>query len=175
MSRRPERVDSVYSYHNNRNRDEGGGSVPFRLSTRGHYAVLLMYELARSGEALSSLADISAVQKISQGYLEQIIRPLRQSGLVAGKKGFGGGYSLSKRPAEITVGDIIRAVEGPVVPVKCVGETGETDACPDGCRARLVWQKVGQAIDDVLDSITLESLLGGNLENSLQPRKGNRR
>jgi Rrf2 family protein len=137
--------------------------MPFRLSTRGHYAVLLMYELARSGNALSSLADISAIQRISQGYLEQIIKPLRQAGLVAGKKGFGGGYSLSRPPSEITVGDVIRAVEGPVVPVKCVGETSAMDACPDGCRARQVWQKVGQAIDNVLDSITLGSLLGDDV------------
>lgn len=135
--------------------------MPFRLSTRGHYAVLLMYELARSGEALSSLADVSAVQKISQGYLEQIIKPLREAGLVTGKKGFGGGYVLSRPPGEVTVGQIIRAVEGPIVPVKCVGEMRAMDACPEDCRARWVWQQVGQAIDRVLDSITLGSLLAG--------------
>lgn len=133
--------------------------MPFRLSTRGHYAVLLMYELARSGDALSSLADISTVQKISQGYLEQIIRPLREAGLVTGKKGFGGGYVLSVPPSDITVGDVIRAVEGPVVPVKCVGKTSKMDSCPPDCRARHVFQRVGQAIDRVLDSITLESLI----------------
>lgn len=136
--------------------------VPFRLSTRGHYAVLLMYELARSGEALSSLSDISEIQKISQGYLEQIIRPLREAGLVTGKKGFGGGYSLSRSPGEVTVGQIIRAVEGPIVPVKCVAEMPAGDTCPEDCRARKIWQQVGQAIDGVLDSITLESLLTGD-------------
>jgi len=133
--------------------------MPFRLSTRGHYAVLLMYELARSQGAVSSLAYIAASQRVSQGYLEQIIRPLREAGLVTGKKGFGGGYCLARPPSEITVGDVVRAVEGPVVPVKCVAGDLETDTCPDDCRARVVWQKVGQAIDNVLDSITLESLL----------------
>ena len=136
--------------------------MPFRLSTRGHYAVLLMYELARSGAALSSLAVISASQKISQGYLEQIIKPLREADLVSGKKGFGGGYTLTKAPAAITVGDVIRAVEGPVIPVKCVADgTKDLDSCPNDCRARHVWQQVGQAIDGVLDSITLQDLISG--------------
>ena len=133
--------------------------MPFRLSTRGHYAVLLMYELARSQGAVSSLAYIAASQKVSQGYLEQIIKPLREARLVTGKKGFGGGYSLARPASEITVGDVVRAVEGPVVPVKCVAGDLETDTCPDDCRAKMVWQKVSRAIDDVLDSITLESLL----------------
>jgi Rrf2 family protein len=120
-----------------------------------------MYELARSGEAYSSLADISGVQKISQGYLEQIIRPLRIGGLVRGRKGFGGGYTLSKEPGEITVGEVIRAVEGPVVPVKCVADSSQMNCCPDDCRAKRVWQRVSEAIDGVLDSITLQDLLKG--------------
>ncbi len=146
--------------------------MPFRLSTRGHYAVMLMYELARSGEALSSLADISSVQKISQGYLEQIIKPLREAGLVSGRKGFGGGYTLSKSPKDITVGEVIRAVEGPIVPVKCVGDSAEMDSCPADCRARHVWQRVGQAIDGVLDSITLQDLLSSDPGAILAPAKG---
>jgi Rrf2 family cysteine metabolism transcriptional repressor len=133
--------------------------MAFRLSTKGHYAVLLMYELARSGEALSSLSDIASVQNLSQGYLEQIIRPLRAAELVIGRKGFGGGYVLSKPASEITVGEVIRAVEGPVVPVKCVDEDSDLDSCPEDCRAKSVWQQVGQAIDGVLDSITLEDLV----------------
>lgn len=136
--------------------------MPFRLSTRGHYAVLLMYELARSGDSLSSLAVISASQKISQGYLEQIIKPLREADLVSGKKGFGGGYTLTRTPSEITVGEVIRAVEGPVVPVRCAADnTRVLDSCPDDCRARYVWQQVGHAIDGVLDSITLQDLISG--------------
>lgn len=146
--------------------------MPFRLSTRGHYAVLLMYELARSGDALSSLAGISTAQNISQGYLEQIIRPLRQATLVTGKKGFGGGYVLTKSPEQITVGEVVRAVEGPVVPVKCVADGSEhLDSCPDDCRAKHVWQQVGQAIDKVLDSITLQDLISGNVGGLTAPRK----
>ena len=120
--------------------------MPFRLSTRGHYAVLLMYELARAGDSYCSLANIASIQKVSPKYLEQIVRPLREAGLVKSRRGFGGGYSLAGSPNQVTVGDIVRAVEVP-------------GHCPDNCRARGVWQKVGEAIDTVLDSVTLEGLL----------------
>ncbi len=132
--------------------------MPFRLSTRGHYAVLLMYELAKSGRSYASLADIASRQKVSQGYLEQIVRPLRDTGLVVSRRGFGGGYSLARPPQDITVGEIVRAVEGPVMPVKCVSDAPVPDTCPDNCQARAVWQRVGEAIDSVLDSFTLEHL-----------------
>ncbi|HHY45352.1 MAG TPA: Rrf2 family transcriptional regulator [Firmicutes bacterium] len=133
--------------------------MPFRLSTRGHYAVLVMYELAKAGGAYSSLQDISTSWSLSQGYLEQIVRPLREAGLVEGKRGFGGGYALARDASEITVGEIVRTVEGPVVPVQCVADDLHPERCPDDCRAKSVWQKVGEAIDNVLDSITLGDLI----------------
>ncbi len=133
--------------------------MPFRLSTRGHYAVLMMYELARAGRAYVSLTDIASAQRVSQGYLEQIVKPLREAGLVISRRGFGGGYTLARPPEEVTVGQVVRAVEGPVLPVKCAGLAAAPDECPDDCQARSVWQKVGLAIDSVLDSVTLRSLL----------------
>lgn len=144
--------------------------MPFRLSTRGHYAVLVMYELARADGSFSSLQDIAVAQKLSQGYLEQIIRPLRKAGLVESKKGFGGGYSLARPAQEVTVGEIVRAVEGPVVPVKCVAGDSSLDSCPDGCRARMVWQRVGEAIDNVLDSTTLKDLADSEPEGTAPPK-----
>lgn len=132
--------------------------MPFTLSTKGHYAVLLMYELARREGTFASLSEISAAQRVSQGYLEQIVKPLRESNLVISKVGFGGGYSLAKPSLDITVGEIIRAVEGPVIPVKCVGQDGDLETCPEDCRAKKVWERVGDAIDHVLDSITLHGL-----------------
>ncbi len=133
--------------------------MPFTLSTKGQYAVLLMYQLARSSDSPTPLSEISSVQKVSQGYLEQIVKPLRVSGLVQGKRGFGGGYILAKPAGQITVGEIIRIVEGPVVPVSCVDKNFSYFNCPKDCRAKFVWQKVGEAIDNVLDSITLTDLL----------------
>ncbi|HHX28512.1 MAG: RrF2 family transcriptional regulator [Bacillota bacterium] len=146
--------------------------MPFRLSTRGHYAVLIMYELARSGESFSSLQDISASQRLSQRYLEQIVRPLRQAGLVQGKRGFGGGYVLAREASAITVGEIVRAVEGPVVPVECVADGSTPERCPDDCKAKSVWQKVGEAIDNVLDSITLEDLVRDDIEQPASSKGG---
>ncbi|MGI6633522.1 MAG: RrF2 family transcriptional regulator [Bacillota bacterium] len=140
--------------------------MPFRLSTRGHYAVLVMYELARAKDAYCSLQEISNTQKLSQGYLEQIVRPLREAGLVKSKKGFGGGYTLARPADELTVGEIVRAVEGPVVPVKCVADDSQPDACPEDCKARAVWQRVGAAIDNVLDSITLGDLVDEGAKTS---------
>ena len=140
--------------------------MPFRLSTKGHYAVLIMYELAKSEGAYSSLQDISAAWGLSQGYLEQIVRPLREAGLVEGKRGFGGGYSLAKDASEITVGQVVRTVEGPVVPVQCVADDLVPERCPDDCRAKSVWRKVGQAIDNVLVSITLLELIREEKEDA---------
>ncbi|HHY11394.1 MAG TPA: Rrf2 family transcriptional regulator [Firmicutes bacterium] len=120
-----------------------------------------MYELARTGEDFTSLTEVSRTQKVSQGYLEQIVRPLRESGLVQGKRGFGGGYKLAKPAGKITVGEIVRAAEGPVAPVQCLHEDFSHCDCPDDCRARLVWQKVGDAIEGVLNSITLRDLIEG--------------
>lgn len=137
--------------------------MPFRLSTRGHYAVLLMYELARTPEEFVSLAQVAAAQSISQGYLEQLIKPLRESKLVSAKKGAQGGYRLSKSPSNITVGEVVRAVEGPVVPVKCCLPEHQSSSCSENCRAKKVWLMVSQAIDNVLDSITLEDLVKGDV------------
>ncbi|HHX09790.1 MAG TPA: Rrf2 family transcriptional regulator [Firmicutes bacterium] len=120
-----------------------------------------MYELARTGDGFISLAEVSATQKVSQGYLEQIVIPLREHGLVQGKRGFGGGYKLARPAAEITVGEIVKVAEGPVAPVKCMHEDFSDCDCPDDCRARLVWQKVGDAIEGVLNSITLHDLVEG--------------
>ena len=139
--------------------------MPFRLSTRGHYAVLVMYELARAKDAYCSLQEISNTQKLSQGYLEQIVRPLREAGLVK-SKGFRRRLYLGKTCGRLTVGEIVRAVEGPVVPVKCVADDSQPDACPEDCKARAVWQRVGAAIDNVLDSITLGDLVDEGAKTS---------
>ncbi len=132
--------------------------MAFKVSTRGQNAVLLMYELTKSDGAYVSLARIASKQNVSQGYLEQIVGPLRDTGLVVSRRGSGGGYALAKPAADITVGQIVRAVEGPVTPVRCV-VGGAPDSCPEDCQARAVWMKVSEAIDSALDSFTLENLV----------------
>lgn len=135
--------------------------MAFRLSTKGHYALLLMCELARSKKHLP-LSEVSKNRNVSRGYLEQIVRPLRESNLVTGKRGAYGGYALSRDAQNITVGEVIRVVEGPVLPAECAGEDHDPLNCPPDCEAKQVWQKVRHAIDHVLDSITLESLILGD-------------
>ncbi len=118
-----------------------------------------MCELARKEKEFTSLAAISRTQNVSQGYLEQIVIPLRENRLVRGKRGFGGGYKLARPANTITVGEIIRVTEGPVAPVDCLHEDFSYCNCPDNCKAKPVWKKVGAAIEGVLNSITLGDLI----------------
>jgi Rrf2 family cysteine metabolism transcriptional repressor len=135
--------------------------VELKLSTRGEYGLRAMFDLAlRYGTGPISLKSISERQDISSNYLEQLISVLRKSGLVKSVRGSQGGYFLGRKPAEITVGDIIRALEGPIAPVDCVSED-ETELChrAESCIARSVWKKVKDSINEVIDSITLEDMI----------------
>jgi Rrf2 family protein len=117
-----------------------------------------MTELAKAyGHGPRSLAEIADVERLSAGYLEQLAMPLRRSGLIAGRRGAHGGYELALPPQEITVGAIVRALEGPVAPVECLAEQYVTGACERDpqCLSRGVWRRVKDSIDQVLDSVTL--------------------
>lgn len=131
-----------------------------RLSTRGRYAVRAMVDLALySGEGPVPRADIAARQDISGDYIAQIFQDLQKAELVRGVKGPGGGYLLMREPADICIGDIVWAVEGPPALVDCVGPEG-ADACEqyDQCVTRVLWEKATQAITETLNAITLEDL-----------------
>ena len=120
-----------------------------------------MFDLAlRYGEGPISLKSISERQDISDHYLEQLISLLRKSGLVKSVRGSQGGYLLGKDPAEITVGDVIRVLEGPIAPMDCVSED-QTDLChrAENCITRGVWKKVKDSITKVVDSITLGDMV----------------
>ena len=129
-----------------------------RLSTKGRYAVTAMLDLAiHHGEGAVTLADISAAQGISLSYLEQLFARLRKHGLVEGIRGPGGGYQLSRPPAEISVADVIDAI-GEGIDVTLCG--GRTD-CQDGerCLTHELWQQLGNRIHEFLTSVTLASFL----------------
>ncbi len=133
-----------------------------RLSTRGEYGVRAMIYLAlnyHTGDI--SLSTIARDENISQGYLEQIFSRLRRSGLIHSARGVKGGYTLSRSPENIYVGDIIRALEGPIVPVECVsGEHSKVDCSrSDECLAKHVWEKLRDTINLLLDSISLQDML----------------
>lgn len=134
-----------------------------KLSTRGRYGVTAMYELALNyGKGPLSLRTIAAKQDISDNYLEQLICSLRNAGLVKSTRGAQGGYVLTKSPEEITIGDIITIMEGPIALVDCLlnDVDSEHQICKKAnhCVTRDVWENVCQSISEVLDSITLADL-----------------
>ena len=133
-----------------------------KLSTREQYGVRAMVELARSfGQGPLPLTEVSRLQNISLAYLEQIVAPLREAGLVVSTRGAHGGYHLARQPQAITVGDVLRALEGPIAPVQCVSEVRQGDRCEreEVCLTRPVWEKVRDSIVTALDSTTLADLI----------------
>ena len=131
-----------------------------RLSTQGRYAVRAMVDVAlHAGEGSVPRADIARRQGISAAYIAQLFRKLERAGLVQGVKGPAGGYRLTRPPAQITVGEIVRAAEGPIALVHCVAPGGET-RCQraECCVTRRLWQQVSATIADVLDGVTLQDL-----------------
>ena len=131
-----------------------------RVSTRGRYALRAMVDLAvHSAEAPVLRHDIAERQDISADYVAQLFRQLRGEGLVEGVKGPGGGYRLALQAADISVGDVVRAVEGPVAVVHCTLEDDETPCNRvDRCVAHLMWQQLSEVMTEFLDSVTLQDL-----------------
>ncbi|WP_100331669.1 cysteine metabolism transcriptional regulator CymR [Bacillus xiapuensis] len=122
-----------------------------RISTKGRYGLTIMIELAkRHGEGPTSLRVIAGVHNLSEHYLEQLIAPLRNSGLVRSIRGAYGGYVLGRDPKDITAGDIMRVLEGPISLVE-----GIEDEEP---AKRELWIRISDAIKDVLENTTLDDL-----------------
>ena len=132
-----------------------------KVSTRGEYGSRLMVYLARhwDGEPVS-LSEVAAAEHLSVEYLEQLAVALRKAGLVESHRGVHGGYTLTRPPSDMHMGDVLRALEGPIAPMVCVAE-GATDvvcAFESHCSTRLMWLQVGKAIAQVLDGMTLAQL-----------------
>jgi Rrf2 family protein len=137
-----------------------------RLSTRGDYAVRALVELssAEQGEAMP-LSDIAARTAIPAKYLEQILMRLRTARVVRGKRGVHGGYMLARPPEQLTVGEVVRAMDGPLAPSLCASRTQHAPCpayrCPseDACVLRGLWSQVRDAISNVLDHTTFQDLV----------------
>jgi len=130
-----------------------------RFSAKEQYALRALVELARyHGQGPIPLSQVAAAQDISLAYLEQIVAPLRDAGLLESRRGVYGGYSLARMPAQITVGDVLRVLEGAIVPVPCVSDEGSCAREAD-CATRLVWEQVRNSLVETLDSITLADLI----------------
>ncbi|MBP5197632.1 MAG: Rrf2 family transcriptional regulator [Lachnospiraceae bacterium] len=134
-----------------------------KISTKGRYGLRAMLDLAKhdiDGEAVS-VQSISQRQNISESYLEQLVRMLRTAGLIKSVRGAGGGYKLAKSPDRISVGDVLRACEGDIEVVSCTSAGEEENSCnqAERCVARIVWETVNNAIEDAVDSLSLQRLL----------------
>ncbi|SFL79319.1 transcriptional regulator, BadM/Rrf2 family [Gracilibacillus orientalis] len=122
-----------------------------KISTKGRYGLTIMIELAKNnGNGPMSLKSIAKENNLSEHYLEQLVAPLRNASLVKSVRGAYGGYILAKEPNEITAGDIIRILEGPITPVEGIEE--EEPAKQE------LWIRIRDAVKDVLDTTTLEDL-----------------
>jgi len=129
-----------------------------RISTKGKYGLRAMVDLAvHSSDAPIPLSTIAERQELSLGYMEQVFSVLRKAGLVNSIKGAQGGYVLADNAANITVGDVLRALEGDL---NVVDEEQEADEKGiEYCIKTIVWDKMNESLNKVADSITLEDLV----------------
>lgn len=129
------------------------------VSTKGRYALRVMVDLAQhGGEGHIPLKDIAQRQGLSEKYLESIVKLLARNGDIAGVRGKGGGYRLTRAPEEYSVGAILRLTEGRLSPVNCQGLEGTCENA-DQCRTRPLWEKLDAMVGEYLDSVTLADLL----------------
>ena len=130
-----------------------------KISTKGRYALRLMVDLAMNGaDGPVSLRDVAGRQQLSDKYLEQIVTPLARAGLVRSVRGAGGGYLLTRKPEEYTVGDILRPLEGDLAPVECATDADFCDRSCD-CVTVELWQEIHRAVSAVVDGTTLNDLV----------------
>ena len=136
-----------------------------KVSTRGRYGLRAMVELAKhKGEGAIPLRKIASKQDISEQYLEQLFSNLRKADLIDSVRGAKGGYLLKKSAEDISVKEIITALEGPIAPVECVLDSKDGCEHKNDCVTNILWEKLKSCIDDMLGSITLKDLLDETLE-----------
>lgn len=130
-----------------------------KLSTKGRYGARLMLDLAlHYGKAPVLLKDVAKRQEISEKYLGHLIPPLKAVGLINSTRGAHGGYTLARAPQDITLGDVIRAVEGNLAVVECVS-TPRICHRVDFCVTRDIWSQMSEKMMEMLESITLKDMV----------------
>jgi Rrf2 family iron-sulfur cluster assembly transcriptional regulator len=143
-----------------------------RLTTKGRYAVTAVLDLALHQEmGPVSLAAISQRQKISLSYLEQLFAKLRRNNIVSSTRGPGGGYTLKNNVDDVSISDIILAVDESCKVVDC----GEGDGCHGGyqCLTHDLWQELSNEIRTFLDGITLSEIMSKDTVNEVKVRQDN--
>ena len=146
-----------------------------KLSTKGRYGLRALIDLAvHSEEDPVSISSIAARQNISERYLEQLVGKLKKAGIVKSIRGAQGGYQLAKSADEISVGDILRVLEGSLEAVECPGlkaEQGCEEA--DFCVTKYVWQKINESITNAVDQISLNQLVAESKKVKHQTKNRN--
>ena len=132
-----------------------------KVSAKGDYAARALLELTLryDGRSVVHIREIAKRQGIPEGYLVKIMAVLKGAGFVKSRRGVEGGYMLSMPPSEITLGDVIRLVDGPLLPLKCGSEDGSVSCERQAiCDFRPIWQDVRDAVSVVVDNITYEDM-----------------
>lgn len=131
-----------------------------KLSTKGRYGIKAMVDIAMEyGKGRLSVNQLAEKQGVSVAYLEQLVASLKKAGLVDSARGVNGGYTLSRPPEQISVGEVLRALEGTTAVIDCVGVDASgncSNAC--SCSARPLWLKLQQKIDAVLNTTTIKDM-----------------
>lgn len=131
-----------------------------KISTKGRYALRLMLDIAlNDAKTPVRIKAIAERQQISDKYLEQIVSSLNKAGFVKSLRGPQGGYRLTKKPEEYTVGMILRLIEGSLAPVACLDDDINNCTRADRCPTLILWEKLYDAISEVVDNITLADLI----------------
>ncbi len=131
-----------------------------KISTKGRYALRMLLDLAENKDkGFISLKDIAERQGISKKYLEQIVTLLNHSKILKTNRGYQGGYSLAKEPAQYTVGQVLRITEGGLCPVPCLEDEKNQCARSGFCMTLPIWSGLYNVINEYLDGITLQSIL----------------
>src|SRR5207253_1867789 len=142
------------------------------LSSRGKYATRALLDLTlRYGDGPVQIHDVAERQQIPLKYLEQILLILKRFGFVQSRKGPGGGYFLAKPPESITLGEVVRAMDGPLAPISCVSVSGYMECgCPDPetCGLRIAWKQARDAVAEVLDGTTFADIRRRHLDLAAQ-------
>ena len=134
-----------------------------KLTTKGRYGLRAVIDLAMYAKTEPvSLSDVAERQNISISYLEQLVAKLKKAGIVQSTRGAQGGYALAKAPEEISVGEVLRALEGSLSPVDCsaVDGEGETECSASNfCVTKYVWKRINDSINDTVNNMFLSELL----------------
>lgn len=139
-----------------------------KLSTKGKYGLRAVIDLARFSEMEPvSIGSIAARQKLSEGYLEQLFAKLRKAEIIKSIRGASGGYVLAKPANEISVGDILRALEGNLEPVKCAAFDSKDGCTASGeCVTKYVWHRINNSINETVNSMMLSELVQESKEKN---------